>query len=107
MGAVHGNETDDAWLAFWTWANPRHVIERERILRQADAGGLGHAWIRDTSVWGLLMAKKRLMEFDEHAAATSWLIQRLEELKRAEMFALLSAFGTSADEPEGSADAAP
>jgi len=104
MGAYHEESTSDAWLSIWIWGNPKYLAERDAIFRLADEGGFDEPWERDTKGWDVLAASRRLVDFGGHEAAGRWLIERLDELNGARVFALIEGFTGHTSGEEGDED---
>ena len=80
-------------LCVWVEHPAKQVDYRRVLLDQADAGALGETWARRVKGWWALTAHQRLGSFGSQAEAVSWLIDRLDELDRAAIIALLTTPG--------------
>jgi hypothetical protein len=102
--------TAHADLGIWVWANPKRFSERAQIRKAAESAGLTNAtgWVHDLAAWELVAAYKPLTDFETQDAASGWLVDRLEDLKRAGEFELIERLGAPApdDRVGGEADGA-
>lgn len=96
MGIYVNGEGTTA-LSLWVWAPPKLLAERSRI--QAIGAQLSEVWKLDTSGWELLRADRPLLSFEDHAAASAWLIERCSEMQRAGLTAVFEGSGLDPEKP--------
>lgn len=89
-GVYHDPTKNDAWVRLWLWCRPTRIHERNEIFKLVQSREWGEEWFRDDSAWELFGAYQRLITFVSHSDATAWLVAKLEELKAAGAFELLS-----------------
>lgn len=95
-------EDGDTGVGVWVWSHPSATAERRQLLDAADTGNLPLPWERSPVEWEALGVYRPLIEFDDHKAAASWLVERLGELESAGLMKLLPALGLPvAGEDEG------
>lgn len=90
IGIYEDDDEHDAWLGVWVWGPPKRVADRDRIRERGKK--LASGWELDAG-WELLGAYHRLLDFENHDGASTWLIERVDELSRAGMFEILSGTG--------------
>jgi hypothetical protein len=91
-------EEGETWLAVNVRSNPKHIEVRRRLIDQARTGGLPGSWERPPGLWIDLLAYRPLAAFESHQAATTWVIDKLDELKQAGIVGLLPKLAKA--EPE-------
>lgn len=106
-GVYHDKDTGEAGLGVWVYTRPNWVADRERVSRQANTGGLGQHWVPCPGEWEFLGTYKPLREFGAPDAAATWLHDRLLDLERAGVLALLPKLGVVSPEEEAEVEGEP
>ena len=73
----------DAELGIGVVTDPKYLPRRSALLSLAESGGLAATWGRHLAGWEALTIRERLVSFPDHAAARTWLTERLRELAKA------------------------
>jgi hypothetical protein len=82
-GLYHEPSTSDGWLGLWLWVNPRRVHERAAIMAKVSGHSWSADWHTDQAEWELFGAYRRLVDLGSHAEGTTWLRERLVEVRDA------------------------
>ena len=89
-GAYHEPTTDDAWLGLWVWISPKRVKERQVVAATVVAAGdWDSEWSAEAVEWQVWGAYRRLTDFADSAAASTWLAEKLGQLRERGVFDLV------------------
>lgn len=105
VGAYQDGPLGEAMLGLWIYAKPNWVADRERISRQAQAGGLGPHWASSPADWEFLGTYRRLRDFTTPEAASTWLGDCLLDLDAAGVLAMLPKLGGMSPEEQAEVEA--